>query len=372
MRRGDQVGVLTEPAQAARPADLRVIPQPLRGWRDLGSVLRRIREEAPSMVQLEYSQYGWHRFGCALWLNALFLTLALRGVRTRLALHEFPLGLLQHPAQLPIALLQRLHFWLLGLCADQVRTNTLERVAALRRWYPWRSASGLYRPNSNCNPVFPISNEARLRVRRNRGATGATLIVACYGLYASAKNYEAIVAAVAQLAERFDLHLWLLGDSAAAAPDYLMKLRAAAQPLGERVFWSGPLSSQAVSAHLQAADIFVLPQPDGHLTRSGSFMAAAAHGLPVIAVRNDRNQREFAHARDVWLVARSSAQEFAQAIAALARDADLRQNLGDQLHKLYPARFAWDAALAPVRMESQPHRPSHPATPAAESLKAPQ
>jgi len=340
--------VLTEPASGLGRADEngRALEVPMRGWRDLPAMLRVIRREGPDWVQLEYSNYGWSRWGFAFWLNALFPILRMRGMQVRLALHEFPLRMRQHPMLLPFALIQRLHFWLLCACAQEICTNTRERVATLRRWLPWRTASLRYRPNSNCNPVYTCPPEWRNVLREGRGVQPGDLVVAMYGLFGAGKNMEAAIAAVVQLQKELPLHLWLLGDSSQADPRYLEKLRQAAAPLAARAWWSGNLSPEDVSRHLQAVDIFLLPQPDGHLTRSGSFMAAAAHGLPVIAARNDMNQQEFSSARDFWPITESSANGIAGAIQHLAGNPSLRASLGQNLQSLYEQQFAWGAGLS--------------------------
>lgn len=340
---GHSATVLTEPAPNRVQGDLTasLIEVPMRGMRDLLQVLQAIEAAAPDFVQLEYSNYGWNRWGCAFWLNALFAALRWRGYHLRLALHEFPLHFWQHPLQAPVALLQRIHFWLLGLAAHDVVTNTAERVAILKRWFPWRKSAIRYRPNSNCNPVFPISEQECKKLREERGVRPADIVLAVYGLYGAGKNTEAAIEAALLLQGKLPVHLWLLGDASSAQPAYLAQLRNLSDRLGASAWWSGGMTPQEVSRHLQAVDIFLLPQPDGHLTRSGSFMAAAEHGLPVIAVHNPLNQREFQNRDQVWLVESCHPSEFAQAIAMLALDAGLRRRIGSQLRLLYQRNFSW-------------------------------
>jgi glycosyltransferase involved in cell wall biosynthesis len=146
-------------------------------------------------------------------------------------------------------------------------------------------------------------------------------------------------------------------------------LRRLAEPLGSAAFWPGLASPEQVSTWLQAADIFVLPQTDGHLTRSGAFMAAGAHGLPVIAVRNDAEQQYFGHREDVYLVESSSAPAFAAAIAEVAADAGLRTRLGANLRRLYFSRFDWPHLISSQRdVQTIPGRlPGAVATPPMKS-----
>ncbi len=264
----------------------------------------------------------------------------------RLALHEVPILFRQHPKLVPVALAQRLHTWLLSAAAHEVITNTGERVVQMRRWLPWRQATVRYRPNSNCNPVFTFPAEWRHVLREERGVQPGDLVLGVYGLFGAGKNTETAIRAVAQSRGELRLHLWLLGDHSGADPSYIAQLRRAAEPLGRRAWWSGPLSPEDVSRHLQALDILLLPQADGHLTRSGSFMAAAAHGLPIIAVRNDINQREFTHTENVWLINEPPEQTLPRAIRELALDNERRAKLARNVRALYRSTFDWPAVAA--------------------------
>jgi glycosyltransferase involved in cell wall biosynthesis len=163
-----------------------------------------------------------------------------------------------------------------------------------------------------------------------------------FGMFAAWKKYEEVIRAMAGLHERLDVRLWLLGDWTVADASYIRALREliASQKLEDICWWSGPLPAAEISAHLQAADIFVLPQADGDLTRSGAFLAAAAHGLPCVAVRNSANQVEFVHGENVLLVAGSNAPEFQSALTTLAANAERRDTLGAEARKLYESVFA--------------------------------
>ena len=342
------------PAVGARPPGIRVVEHSLRGWRDLLSARRAIRGVGPDAVQLEYSSYGWGRWGFAFWVNALALLLRLDGLRMVLALHETGINFRQHPWQVGVALIQRFHLALLMWTASEIFVNTPQRLRTLRRWLPGQSRKLRYRPNASNIPVAPLSPGGRKAVRARCGVLPDEIVVAVFGNFASAKNYEAVIEAVKTLRLRQRLKLWLLGEWEGAQPAYIAGLQAAALELNGDVFWSGRLPAGEISAHLSAADIFVLPQNDGHLTRSGAFMAAAAHGLPVIAVRNQENQSEFTHGNNVWIVAHSRAEEFAAALGYLATNSGERRRLGDSLRVLYERHFDWPKSIVPTAETSSP------------------
>lgn len=325
----------------------------LDGWKDVAGAVEAIRRARPDAVQIEYSNYGWSRWGFAFWINRLVYELS-RGfgtqrMRVTIALHEFPLYFSQAPLQAGISLLQRLHYALLVLDANEVLTNTHERVRILRRWFPWRRETIHYRPNSSNIPVAAGGAEHAATLRAQH-ASGANLVVTMFGTYHRDRHFEAAIEAASDLRREVPLALWLLGDTSLAQPAYMELLRVQIRERGmeDAAWWPGRMTPAEISLCLQASDIFVLPQPDGHLTRSGAFMAAAAHGLPVIAVRNAENQADFTHGENVWLVAASRADLIAKAMRELARDAALRARLGNNLRALYERKFAWAAAAPRV------------------------
>jgi glycosyltransferase involved in cell wall biosynthesis len=343
---GEDVVVLTQPAAGPRPLFVPLVEAPLRGWRNLRGALRAIVASGASRVQLEYSSYGWGRYGFSFAVNALTFALRLRGIPVTLACHEHSIRFTAHPVALASGLLQRLHFFLLYLAADEILANTPERVHRLRQRLTWMRERIHFRPNGSNIPPRPIAAEQREAIRRERGADAGTLVVALFTRFARTKNHAAVIHAVARLRQGTRAQLWLIGDSREADAGYVAALQDMTRLLGRDVFWSGHATPEHVSALLQAADVFVLPQADGNLTRSGAFMAAAAHGLPVVAVRNPENQEGFLHGEHVWLVDKATPECIAAALERLAADPALRGGLGSRLRGLYDAKFSWERMLA--------------------------
>jgi len=350
---GHGVTVLTEPADEPRRLSFGLREQSLRGWRDVRPALDAIVAAAPDHVQLEYSGYAWGRWGFAWWLNALLFRLRRRGISVHVGLHELAISMRQHPIQTPVALAQWLHIALILGAAKSAAVNMRSRASLLERLFPWWREKIRYRPNASNIPVIPFAEAERAVLRSARGVDPGELVVATFGLFHPAKNYEALIRAVALLRRSQLVRLWMLGNFAKASSEYIARLKDTAQAAGiqDAVWWSGRLEAAQVSRALQAADVFVLPQPDGHLTRSGAFMAAAAHGLPVVAVRQPagRDQAEFTHAEHLWLASRSTADELAASIRRLAGDPTVAARIGRNLYELYAARFDWPIAAAAFR-----------------------
>jgi len=347
---GHFVTVLTEPAGETRHLAIGLCELPLRGWRDVGPAVEAIAVWAPDRVQLEYSAYAWGRWGLAWWVNAMLFRLRRRGIPVLVTLHELAISMRQHPLHLPVALAQWLHIALLISAAESVAVNMRSRADLLARLFPWWRRKIGYCPNSSTIPMVPLSPAERDAFRRARGVRPEETVVAAFGMFHRAKNYDGLMDAIVLLRRSMPVSLWMLGDAAAASPEYVARLKGAAQEAGiaDFVWWPGRLEAVEVSRALQAADVFVLPQPDGHLTRSSAFMAAAAHGLPVVAVRQPGglDQVEFTHCEHVWLAERSTAEELAAGIRTLAIDRAAAVRMGCNLRELYRARFDWRVTAA--------------------------
>jgi len=352
---GESVVALTSPAGVARTGGIPIREVSLSGWRDLRAVLHAIVAECPDRVRLEYAGYAWGRWGVAWWLNALLFALRRRKIPVHVGLHEVAIRMRQHPLQIPVALLQWVHIGLLLAAAETVALNMPARVELLGWVFPWWRGRLRYRPNSSTIALAAAGPGERTAFRRRHGVGDFDPVIATFGLFHTAKHYEALIEAVAMLravdGPKLCPKLWMLGDCAMAAHGYLARLREMVQALGlqDCVWWSGRLEARQVSLALQAADFFVLPQPDGHLTRSSAFMAAAAHGLPVVAVRNSAAQIEFTHGKNVWRVERSAGNHIAAALRRLIENPATAREMGRNLRQLYETRFAWHVAIGVPR-----------------------
>ena len=94
------------------------------------------------------------------------------------------------------------------------------------------------------------------------------------------------------------------------------------------MIWTGYLEPPGVSASFAAADICVLPYRDGASFRRGSFMAALAHGMPIVSTHPQVALPELVHGENVWLCPPRDAEALSEALVRLAADDLLRQRLG--------------------------------------------
>ena len=134
--------------------------------------------------------------------------------------------------------------------------------------------------------------------------------------------------------------------------------------LTSRVVWTNYIPASEVSANFLASDICVLPYRDGASYRRGSFMAALAHGLPIVTTRApsvpipllshgfESRDQQSGREQGLWLPALRDGENvimvppddpraLADAISRVAAHPELRYKLSNGAREL-AAQFTWD------------------------------
>ena len=215
---------------------------------------------------------------------------------------------------------------------------------------------------SNIPPLAGTARaDARARTRTALGVGPDTIVIAYFGLVSASKGVDtlldAFAATLAACAAAPDLHLLLVGGEASATDgarfgadgDLAGAIRA--RGLVGRVTVTGVLDTDAVAAHLAAADLAALPYRDGASWRRGSLLAALVAGLPIVTTTPAPGYDAagalpaLADGYDALLVPPADPAALAAALGRLAADAALRGRLADGALAL-AARFDWDAIAA--------------------------
>jgi glycosyltransferase involved in cell wall biosynthesis len=111
--------------------------------------------------------------------------------------------------------------------------------------------------------------------------------------------------------------------------------------LNDRIIRTGFVEAPEISAHLMACDAVVLPYRDGVSFRRGSFMAAIAHGCPVVTTHPAQPLPELQDGVNVRLVPPESASAIVLAVTELLDAPELRARLGQGARAL-SALFSWE------------------------------
>src|SRR5205085_8436561 len=118
------------------------------------------------------------------------------------------------------------------------------------------------------------------------GVSPKALAVVYFGLLNASKGLDDLLDAFERIAQtRAESKLLLLGgsmgDSDVTDRATASRLQPRLATLGTHLIRPGYLQPEALSAHLLAADVALLPYADGASPRRGSLLACAEHGLPI-------------------------------------------------------------------------------------------
>ncbi len=348
-RQGADVVVLTSRHAGARRDAEDVLPgsltvQPVVGrwdWRCWGVIRRVARELCPDVLHVQYQSaaYGLHP---AINLLPYYLRLDHSSPRIAVTFHD-----LRVPYVFPKA--GPLRWWsvvALARGSDVTIVTNAEDHRALSS-HSFGERIQVIPIGSNISVAPPPGFE---RVAwRGRWGYGADDIVLCYfGFLNESKGGESLVRALGMLAEeRGNVYLLMIGGKVGSSdPEnraYLERVQAliADLGLGERVQWTGFTSQAEVSANFMVSDICVLPYRDGVSFRRGSFMAALAHGLPIVTTQPGLPPVGLVDGESVVLAAVENVEALAEAIARLIEAPHLRERLADGARQL-SQRFGWE------------------------------
>jgi glycosyltransferase involved in cell wall biosynthesis len=124
--------------------------------------------------------------------------------------------------------------------------------------------------------------------------------------------------------------------------------------LSGRVHATGVLSSDDVSAHLQACDLLVLPYVDGASARRTTLMAALAHGRAVVTTTGELSEPWWRECGAVEVAPAEDPRRMVDQVVSLAGNRDRLRQLESAARTMYQDRFAVEHAVARLVAHEQP------------------
>lgn len=205
---------------------------------------------------------------------------------------------------------------------------------------------------SNVKPSPPPDYD-RARWREGLGVAPSEILLSYFGFLNASKGGETLIRSLAEIP---NAKLLMVGGQVGASDPtniaYLahVKLLIDQLNLTPRVIWTDYIPQAEVSANLLAADICVLPYRDGASFRRGSFMAALAHGLPIVTTNPSPLQVEglgvsLKSGENVLLVSPDDPSAIVSAVSRLAADDALRAKLSAGAHATAEF-FTWNKIAA--------------------------
>jgi glycosyltransferase involved in cell wall biosynthesis len=346
---GHTVAVLTATAAGSSPGP--GAPEvfawvPRWDWRMWRILDERIASWRPAVVHIQYqtAAFAMHP-AINLWAWRPWRR---PGVLTAVTFHD-----LKVPYLLPKA--QPLRRWVTATLARRVDltiTTNPEDTAQARVWRPDIIEIPI---GSNITPA-PSPDFDPMPRRAALGLGAGAALIGYFGFLNASKGGEVLVDVLARLvAAGRDAHLLMIGgrtgasDPTNVAYGQRVEARIAALGLGDRVHWTGHLPAAEVSAALWTTDVCLLPYRDGASYRRGSFMAALAHGLPIVTTTPAVPYPDLVDGETVLLARPDDVAGLTAAVERVLDDPALRTRLGRAAARL-ARRFRWeDIAAATLR-----------------------
>lgn len=336
---GHSVDVLTS---AIKPIDDRMLIKVhpvVSQWdrRAVGNILDKLRSTQADIVHV---QYPTEEYGRRMMINILpWLIESHLKVPVVVTIHEYSTFTALGRARL--ALTAR-------LSRAVIATNQTD-AALIRRWAG--GPAGKYAvipigPNLDCSP--PPSFDWAVQ-RAQLGAGADTVVLAYFGFIGRLKGLDVLLSAFEiALAGHpdLDLRLLILADKEPVSRHHVVYHMAFADqlsrsPVRDRIVWTGYMDPAAVSAHLLASDVAVLPFDDGASLRRTTLIAALTHSLPVISTWGvSVAQDGLDDSCGLLLTPARDVPALAQAIVMLSQDRAMREQLSVRADQ-YAGAFSW-------------------------------
>ncbi len=335
---------------------------PSWGWRCWLGVAYFLKTYQPDVLHIQYQAAAFDLGG---WVNWLPWFLKKRGVATRIVttFHD-----LRVPYIFPKAGSFRWKSMLaLARHSDAVICTNREDLHTLRRALDVGQISHLISQSSPLLPcslaplltLIPLGSNVepqppddfdRAAWRKKYQADENTLLLAYFGFLNESKGGEELIESLALLRQQgLDARLLLIGgevghaDLTNVASAQRVQALVDQYGLADFVHRTGYTDLSVVSANLLAVDVVVMPYRDGVSFRRTTLIAALRHGCPVVSTRptDPAAVPEIRPGENMVLAPPRDAATLARAIASLASDATLRQQLALGSKKLGDL-FEWN------------------------------
>ncbi|HVH26022.1 MAG TPA: glycosyltransferase family 4 protein [Vicinamibacterales bacterium] len=211
-------------------------------------------------------------------------------------------------------------------------------VATMERYGVERRRIAVVEPGTDLTP--------RARGTR-RDSPGRHLELLAVGSLTEGKGYEVLIHALARIPDRA-WHLTCAG-SLDRDPPAVARVRAAVrrEKLEDRVTLAGEVDGEALAAHYDAADVFVLATL--RETYGMAVAEALAHGLPIVSTRTGAIPElvgaTASRGPAGLLVPAGDVDAMSAALSQVMSDAGLRASLADAAWQARESLPAWDDAV---------------------------
>jgi glycosyltransferase involved in cell wall biosynthesis len=224
---------------------------------------------------------------------------------------------------------------------------TNEEDRQLLAHYRWRREPVLIPIGSNIHSILAEGFD-RDRQRARWGFTPDDAVLCYFGFLNDSKGGETLIRVLDTLVKSgYHARLLMIGGKLGSSDPtniaYAQHVDALIDSLdlSDHIRWTGFTSNEEVTANLMAADICLLPYTDGASFRRGSFMAALAHGRPIVSTIPKVAIPELVDGENIALAPADDVSALTARVEELIANPQQRERLGKGA-KVLSRMFEWD------------------------------
>ena len=308
------------------------------GWRSTEEIARWTAKYAPDAVIIQFQTAAYDMHPAIHWVPS---ALRRQSVPSIVTFHD-----LRVPYLFPKA--GRVRRWIVNklahdadgvICTDSEDFDILKADKRVRRLV--RIPIG-----SNISPR-DTNQTMRDEVRRELSIRPSQLLVGYFGFVSQSKGVGVLLDALARLiASGLDAHLVMIGGHAAEVDNQMSAYQSEVMEdirhkyLDQRVHWTGFAPESQIGNWLSGCDIIALPFLDGVSLRSGTLMAALAHGKAIVTTAPRVDIPELEHAMEYAKPA--DAEDLANKIGTLWHEVARRKDFEQRAAEVSKRYFSWD------------------------------
>ena len=307
-----------------------------------------IKAGNPDWVNIQYSIASYSNYHPMISFLPMFIKLWRLKCKTVITIHEIT------PPELFPGIPKFIN-WGFGLFCTTVFLAFTDRIIVCSNWvfgemerklaiFSKSLKNRIYFVPAGSNIVLePPDKLAQTRLRSRYNIKEGDFIVCFFGFIRKGRDIETLIKAYKLLLQDgYDMKLLILGGI--LDQQYAETLKALSKKLeiDNKIIWTGMLDSKEISVLLHCVDICVsINCPRGIALNSGSFHAAAIHGLPIITNGSRYLPENLKNKDNIILISPYCEKKLKKAITFLYDSEERREKIGQNI-KIYSKDFTWE------------------------------
>ncbi|MGD6810768.1 MAG: glycosyltransferase [Candidatus Bathyarchaeia archaeon] len=322
-------------------------------------IFNQLLKDKPAVVHIQYEFTTFGKFWTNIFFPLLLLTIKLTGVKTVVTVHSvIPKAIIdkqlmkQLLPQFPKGLFGQILFKAFLVYIYGTTVSLSDQLVVHGKWYK-KTLINSYKARADKIHVIPYGVDAEPSVNsalleKWRKATSCKKLVLFFGNISPRKDIETLIRAFAIFNKKHDNYLLVIaGKDSSDYKGYSDHLKNLSNDLNisNKTLFLGFVEDAEIHVLYNLSEFIVFPYLYGFEGPSGPLSFAIQHGLPVVGTNVGHLSEEITDMQDGLLLSPRDVNGFANAMAKLADDGDLRDRFSNNLKRRADGMLWTDVAM---------------------------